>query len=72
MLQSKEVIDRCDLAISKWMVDASIPYDAVNSIYFQPMIDAVASIGVGYKGPNFHAIRGYLLEKNVEETKKKN
>lgn len=49
---------------------ASIPFNTVTSVYFQPMIDVVASIGVDYKGPNFHAIRGYLIAKNVEETKK--
>ncbi|XVF12498.1 hypothetical protein REPUB_Repub08aG0124100 [Reevesia pubescens] len=52
------------------MIDASVPFNAVNSVYFQPMIDAVASIGAGYKAPNFHAVRGYLLAKNVEETRK--
>ncbi|XVE92860.1 hypothetical protein REPUB_Repub01dG0139600 [Reevesia pubescens] len=70
VLQSKEAIERCDIAISKWMIDASIPFNAINSVYFQPMIDAVASMGAGYKGPNFHSFRGYLLAKNVEETKK--
>lgn len=70
VLQSKEAIDRCDLAISKWMIDASIPFNTVNFVYFQPMIDTVASIGAGYKGPNFHDTHGYLLAKNVEETKK--
>ncbi|XVF04569.1 hypothetical protein REPUB_Repub05bG0095300 [Reevesia pubescens] len=70
VLQSKEAIERCDIAISKWMIDASIPFNAVNSVYFQPMIDAVASMDAGYKGPNFDSFRGYLLAKNVEETKK--
>ncbi|XVF07012.1 hypothetical protein REPUB_Repub06bG0100900 [Reevesia pubescens] len=35
----------------------------------QPTIK-MASMGAGYKGPNFHSFRGYLLTKNVEETKK--
>lgn len=69
VLQSKEAIERCDLAISKWMIDASIPFNAVHSFYFQPMIDAVASMGASYKGPNFHSIHGYFLLKNVQQTK---
>ncbi|XP_073114865.1 uncharacterized protein [Elaeis guineensis] len=34
------------------------------------MIDAIASMGPGYKAPNFHSVRGYLLTKNVDEVKK--
>jgi Protein of unknown function (DUF 659) len=33
------------------------------------MLDVAASFGLGYRGPNFHEIHGYLLEKNVEEAK---
>ena len=29
-LQSKEVIEKCDLAIAKWMIDASVPFNAIN------------------------------------------
>ena len=52
------------------MIDASILFNVVNLVYFQPMIDAAVSIGAGYKAPNFYAICGSLLAKNVEETKK--
>ena len=34
------------------------------------MIDAIASIGSGYKGPSMYRMRGPLLAKNVEATKK--
>ncbi|KAL4275318.1 hypothetical protein AHAS_Ahas20G0095200 [Arachis hypogaea] len=50
------------------MVDASVPFNAVNSAYYQPMIDAIANIGAGYKGPNFDRVCGYLLSKLVEDT----
>lgn len=30
-LQSKEAIESCDIAISKWMIDAFIPFNAVNA-----------------------------------------
>ncbi|XP_031374203.1 uncharacterized protein LOC116188886 [Punica granatum] len=70
VLQSKEVTEKCDLAISKWMLATSIPFNTVNSPYYQQAIDAIASMGAGYKGPSFHDLRGYLLTKNVEEVRK--
>ncbi|XP_022855487.1 uncharacterized protein LOC111376741 [Olea europaea var. sylvestris] len=70
VLQSKEAIEKCDLTISKWMIDSCIPFNAVNSVYYQQSIDVIASMSPGYKGPNFHSLRGYLLAKNVEEVQK--
>ncbi|KAL2504846.1 hAT dimerization domain-containing protein [Abeliophyllum distichum] len=70
VLQSKEAKEKCDLVISKWMIDASIPFNAVNSVYYQQSIDAIASMEPGYKGPNFHSLRGFLLSKNVEKVRK--
>ncbi|KAG4399713.1 hypothetical protein AAZX31_08G274000 [Glycine max] len=69
-LQSKEVIEKCDLAIAKWMIDASVPFNAINSAYYQPMIDAISSMGPSYKGPNFHRVRGCLLNKWVDDVRK--
>ncbi|XP_025637044.1 uncharacterized protein [Arachis hypogaea] len=51
-------------------MDASVPFNAVNSAYYQPMIDVIASMGVGYKGPNNPRVRGYLLSKLVEDVRK--
>ncbi|XP_019465402.1 PREDICTED: uncharacterized protein LOC109363604 [Lupinus angustifolius] len=70
VIQSKEVIEKCDLAISKWMIDASVPFNATNSAYYQPMIDALCIMGTGYKGPNYYRVRGHLLNKWVEDVKK--
>ncbi|XP_061347945.1 uncharacterized protein LOC133293390 [Gastrolobium bilobum] len=63
-------MEKCDLAISKWMIDAGVPFNAVNSSYYQPMIDAICSMGSGYKGPNFYRVRGHLLNKWVGEVNK--
>nr|XP_025652327.1 uncharacterized protein LOC112748323 [Arachis hypogaea] len=52
------------------MVDASVPFNAVNSAYYQPMIDAIASMGAGYKGPSYPRVCGYLLSKLVEDVRK--
>ncbi|KAF1862930.1 hypothetical protein Lal_00009311 [Lupinus albus] len=69
VMQSKEVIEKCDLAIAKWMIDASVPFNATNSAYYQPMIDALCSMGPGYKGLNYYRIRGHLVNKWVEDVK---
>ncbi|XP_020963524.1 uncharacterized protein LOC110265094 [Arachis ipaensis] len=70
VLKSKEIVEKCDIAIARWMMDASVPFNAVNSAYYQPMIDAIANMGAGYKGPNYQRVRGYLLSKLVEDVKK--
>ncbi|XP_057429892.1 uncharacterized protein LOC130722998 [Lotus japonicus] len=69
-VQSKEVIEKCDIAIAKWMFDAPVPFNAVNLAYYQPMIDAICSMGPGYKAPNMQRVRGFLLSKWVDEVKK--
>jgi hypothetical protein len=70
VIQSKERVEKCDLAIAKWFLDASIPFNAANSPYFQPAVDALCSIGAGYKVPTMHALRGNLLNKWVDDVKK--
>ncbi|KAF1895993.1 hypothetical protein Lal_00046749 [Lupinus albus] len=69
VMQSKEVIEKCDLAIAKWMIDTFVPFNATNSTYYQPMIDALCSMGSGYKGPNYYRVRGHLVNKWVEDVK---
>ena len=31
--KNKEVIEQCDLVIAKWMIDACVSFNVVNSIY---------------------------------------
>ena len=45
-----------------WFYDACIPMNACNSPYFQLAVDKIASIGYGYKAPNYHALRINLLK----------
>jgi hypothetical protein len=70
VIQSKERVEKCDLAIAKWFLDASIPFNAANSPYFQLAVDGLCSIGAGYKVPTMHALRGNLLNKWVDDVKK--
>ncbi|GKV21392.1 hypothetical protein SLEP1_g31376 [Rubroshorea leprosula] len=55
-------IHEADLAVARFFFDSCIPINAINSPYFQPMIDAIAAIGSGYKGPTYHAMRTSLLK----------
>jgi hypothetical protein len=67
--KNKEDIERCDLAIAKWMIDACVPFNTVNSVYYQHAIDGITVMGPSYKGSNFHVFRGYYLAKAVDEVK---
>jgi hypothetical protein len=51
------------------MIDACVSFNAANSVYYQHAIDGITAMGPGYKGPNFHALRGYYLAKAVDEVK---
>ena len=53
VLQNKQIVEKCDKAIAKWMIDASVPFNAINSTYYQPMIDAISSMSPRYKVPIF-------------------
>ena len=39
----------------------------MNSFYFKPMLDAIAAIGLGYKGPTCYQLRGILLKDAKKE-----
>ena len=68
-MENKEVVEQFDLAIAKWMIDACVSFNVVNSVYYQHAIDGITTMGPSYKGPNFHALRGYYLAKAVDEVK---
>ncbi|XP_031251847.1 uncharacterized protein LOC116109762 [Pistacia vera] len=55
------------MAFGSFFYDACIPINVVNSIYLQPLVDAIAAIGLGYKHPNYHASRVNLLRKAKKE-----
>ena len=44
------------MVVARWMYDACIPINAMNSSYYPPTLNAVASYGLGYRGPNYHAL----------------
>ena len=42
--------------------DICIPTNAVNSFYFKPMVNVIATIGPSYKGPTYYQLRVNLLK----------
>ncbi|XP_042963296.1 uncharacterized protein LOC122297331 [Carya illinoinensis] len=64
---SKEMIGKANMSIANWWYDANIPFNAAQSKFYQPAIDAIAAIGPGFKGPSLHELRGNLLKNSVNE-----
>ncbi|KAK4356496.1 hypothetical protein RND71_025467 [Anisodus tanguticus] len=66
--QSKRVNNHVHMAIARFLLDARVPLDAVNSVYFQPMIDVIASQGAHVACPSYHDLRSGVLKASVQET----
>ncbi|GJM91421.1 hypothetical protein PR202_ga07787 [Eleusine coracana subsp. coracana] len=47
-LSTKDAVDNAKNVMARWWYDANIPFNAANSPYYQPMIDAIAAIGPGF------------------------
>ncbi|KAK4351397.1 hypothetical protein RND71_030710 [Anisodus tanguticus] len=67
--QSKRVNNHVHMAIARFLLDARVPLDAVNSVYFQPMIDVIASQGAHVAGPSYHDLRSGILKASVQEVR---
>ncbi|XP_057720033.1 uncharacterized protein LOC130934484 [Arachis stenosperma] len=61
VMQNKEAIHEVDKRFARWLLDCKIPFNAMMSPYFQDMLDGVAGIGPGYKGPSYDKLRVHLL-----------
>ena len=58
-----ETRERACMLITRWMYEATIPFNAVTYMSFQPMIKAIGQYGVGMKGPILHEVRVTNLKK---------
>ncbi|XP_055831886.1 uncharacterized protein LOC129900837 isoform X1 [Solanum dulcamara] len=67
--QSKRVNNHVHMAVARFLLDARVPLDAVNSVYFQPMIDVIASQGPEVAGPSYHDLRSWVLKASVQEVR---
>ncbi|XLR17368.1 hypothetical protein S83_045306, partial [Arachis hypogaea] len=61
ILASKQVKQKVMLGLARWIIDARIPFNAIQSPYFQPALDGVAAIGLGFKGPSYDEMIVHLL-----------
>ncbi|KAK4403289.1 hypothetical protein Sango_0697500 [Sesamum angolense] len=68
-MNSKKVSNTVHMAVGRFFFDVGLPVDAVNSAYFQPMIDAIASQGTGVVGPSYHDLRSWILKNLVHEVR---
>ncbi|XP_007009265.2 PREDICTED: uncharacterized protein LOC18586057 [Theobroma cacao] len=71
-LGAKRVNNHVHVAIGRFLFDIGAPLDAVNSVYFQPMVDAIISGGSGVVMPSCSDLQGWILKKSVEEVKSDN
>lgn len=61
--------DHIHMAIGRFLYDIGASLDAVNSAYFQLMVQAIASGGSEVVVPSYHDLRGWVLKNSVEEVK---
>lgn len=61
VLVRKEALLNVDMAIARFFYDTCIPIKAVNSVYFQQIVDVIAAVGPGYKAPKYNQLRTNLL-----------
>nr|GMD57603.1 Spore coat protein like [Ipomoea batatas]GME19592.1 Spore coat protein like [Ipomoea batatas] len=67
VVNSTRMNDQVHMAIARFLLDAGIPFEAVKSSYFQPMIDVIASQEVGIAGPSYHELRSWILKNSIQE-----
>nr|XP_023912414.1 uncharacterized protein LOC112024002 [Quercus suber] len=67
VFQSKERVRQADMAIVRFLYDNCIPFNVVNSVYYQRMINVVAAARPGYKGPSYHVVWVPLLRDQKKE-----
>lgn len=58
------------MAIGRFLFDIGAEFDAVSSVNFQPLVDAIVSGGFGVSLPANEDLKGWILKSCVEEMKK--
>ncbi|KAG6631013.1 hypothetical protein CIPAW_13G061100 [Carya illinoinensis] len=64
---SNEMLVQAKMAVARWWYDSNLPFNAAQSKFYQPAIDAMTAIGPGFKGPSLYELRGNLLKMAVNE-----
>lgn len=55
------------MAVGRFLYDAGVPLEAVNSVHFQPMVDAIAAVRGRPEVLSYHDFRGCILKKSLDE-----
>ncbi|GER42567.1 hAT transposon superfamily [Striga asiatica] len=63
----KEFRVKVCMAISEWMYDAAIPFNALTYPSFQNMLNHIGQYGLGLQGPSMYEARVPFLSKAVEK-----
>ncbi|XP_052206864.1 uncharacterized protein LOC127811184 isoform X2 [Diospyros lotus] len=66
---AKRANNQVSMAVGRFLYDVGIPLDAAKSVYFQPMIDAIASQGMGVVAPSYHDLRNCILKSSLQEVR---
>ncbi|ERM95824.1 hypothetical protein AMTR_s00060p00072400 [Amborella trichopoda] len=56
--------------IRKWFYNKEILFDAANSPYFLPMVNAIQRVGPGVKLSTAYELSGPILDEEMEEVRK--
>ncbi|KAH0850041.1 hypothetical protein HID58_095851 [Brassica napus] len=67
---SKDREKTVHMAIGRFLFDIGADFDAVSSVNFQPLVDAIVSGGFGVSLPANEDIKSWILKSCVEEVKK--
>ncbi|XLR32209.1 hypothetical protein S83_060109 [Arachis hypogaea] len=66
---NKEAVRRVHRYIARWFYQAGIPLNPIKLKSFQEILWAVGSFGPNLPAPSYHALRGPLLNEELEYTK---
>lgn len=59
--------EQVSMAVGRFLYDVGVPLDAVNSVYFQPMLEAIASAGGRPEALSYHDFRGDILKRSLDD-----
>ncbi|XP_034577190.1 uncharacterized protein [Setaria viridis] len=59
--------EQVSVAVGRFLYDVGVPLEAVNSVYFQPMLEAIASAGGRPEALSYHDFRGHILKKSLDD-----
>ncbi|XP_042980054.1 uncharacterized protein LOC122310240 [Carya illinoinensis] len=66
-MYSNEMLTQAKMVVAHWWYDSNLPFNAAQSKFYQPAINAMTAIESGFKGPSLYELRGNLLKMAVNE-----